>query len=163
MSRAFVKEDGPDNEPLPDLPISPHPNYVTPRGLAALRSGAGLVTLFTRAEHAAHLNLTQPELMVRSAENLPDLKPLRETASVVALGPGLGQSEWAEAVFRECLGYPPPMVVDADGLRLLARFPSRRKNWILTPHPGEAADLLGITSKDVQKNRFQAVRAIQKK
>lgn len=37
MSRAFVKEDGPDNEPLPDLPISPHPNYVTPRGLQALR------------------------------------------------------------------------------------------------------------------------------
>lgn len=37
MSRAFVKEDGPDNEPLPDLPISPHPNYVTPRGLQALK------------------------------------------------------------------------------------------------------------------------------
>lgn len=37
MSRAFVKEDGPDTEPLPDLPVSPHPNYVTPRGLAALR------------------------------------------------------------------------------------------------------------------------------
>ena len=37
MSRAFVKEDGPDNAPLPDLPISPHPNYVTPRGLQALR------------------------------------------------------------------------------------------------------------------------------
>jgi transcription elongation GreA/GreB family factor len=36
MSRAFVKEDGPDNTPLPDLPISPHPNYVTPRGLSAL-------------------------------------------------------------------------------------------------------------------------------
>ncbi len=38
MSRAFVKEDGPDNEPLPDLPLSPHPNYVTPRGLQALRN-----------------------------------------------------------------------------------------------------------------------------
>ena len=46
MSRAFVKEDGPDNEPLPDLPISPHPNYVTPRGLAAL--GARLAA--TQAE-----------------------------------------------------------------------------------------------------------------
>lgn len=37
MSRAFVKEDGPDNEPLPDLPVSPYPNYVTPAGLRALR------------------------------------------------------------------------------------------------------------------------------
>ncbi len=37
MSRAFVKEDRPDTEPLPDLPVSPHPNWVTPRGLAALR------------------------------------------------------------------------------------------------------------------------------
>lgn len=37
MSRAFVKEDGPDTEPLPDLPLSPHPNFVTPRGLLALR------------------------------------------------------------------------------------------------------------------------------
>jgi transcription elongation GreA/GreB family factor len=38
MSRAFVKEDGPDNTPLPDLPLSPHPNLVTPRGLATLRA-----------------------------------------------------------------------------------------------------------------------------
>ena len=43
MSRAFVKEDGPDNEPLPDLPISPHPNFVTPRGLAALETRLGSV------------------------------------------------------------------------------------------------------------------------
>jgi transcription elongation GreA/GreB family factor len=38
MSRAFVKEDGPDTEPLPDLPLSPHPNFVTPRGLRALQA-----------------------------------------------------------------------------------------------------------------------------
>lgn len=79
MSRAFVKEDGPDNEPLPDLPISPHPNYVTPRGLAALRdrlaaTQADLARLKARAERldklpekAAERDIRYLEARLRSA------------------------------------------------------------------------------------------------
>ena len=73
MSRAFVKEDGPDNEPLPDLPISPHPNYVTPRGLAALRSRltetqAQLATLKTRTERLDRLPEKAAERDIRYLE-----------------------------------------------------------------------------------------------
>ncbi|MCV2869533.1 GreA/GreB family elongation factor [Defluviimonas sp. WL0002] len=79
MSRAFVKEDGPDNEPLPDLPISPHPNYVSPRGLAALRDRltalqAELARLRARAdrldrlpERAAERDIRYVEARLRSA------------------------------------------------------------------------------------------------
>ena len=79
MSRAFVKEDGPDNTPLPDLPISPHPNYVTPRGLAALRdrlaeAQAELARLKARAdrldtlpERAAERDIRYLEARLRSA------------------------------------------------------------------------------------------------
>ncbi|MBC7141325.1 MAG: GreA/GreB family elongation factor [Rhodobacteraceae bacterium] len=73
MSRAFVKEDGPDNEPLPDLPISPHPNYVTPRGLAALRdrlaaTQAELARLKARAERLDRLPEKAAERDIRYLE-----------------------------------------------------------------------------------------------
>ncbi len=79
MSRAFVKEDGPDTAPLPDLPLSPHPNYVTPRGLAALRTRLGaaqhdLATLKSRAdrldrnpEKAAERDIRYLDARLRSA------------------------------------------------------------------------------------------------
>jgi NAD(P)H-hydrate epimerase len=53
------------------------------------------------------------------------------------------------------------MAVDADALNLLAIEPVQRDNWILTPHPGEAARLLNKTSKDIQADRFAAVKALQ--
>ena len=73
MSRAFVKEDGPDNEPLPDLPISPHPNYVTPRGLAALgarlaATQAELLRLKTRRERLDRLPEKAAERDIRYLE-----------------------------------------------------------------------------------------------
>ena len=73
MSRAFVKEDGPDNTPLPDLPISPHPNYVTPRGLLALRqrlaeTQAELVCLKARAERLDTLPERAAERDIRYLE-----------------------------------------------------------------------------------------------
>ena len=73
MSRAFVKEDGPDTTPLPDLPISPHPNYVTPRGLAALRARlaetmARLAALKARAERLDRLPERAAERDIRYLE-----------------------------------------------------------------------------------------------
>lgn len=93
MSRAFVKEDGPDNEPLPDLPISPHPNYVTPRGLQALRDRqaeivAELARLKARAdrldklpEKAAERDLRYLEARLRTAILVdPAAQPAEEVA-----------------------------------------------------------------------------------
>lgn len=73
MSRAFVKEDGPDNQPLPDLPISPHPNYVTARGLSALRLRLAeaqdrLAALKARAERLDRLPERAAERDIRYLE-----------------------------------------------------------------------------------------------
>lgn len=73
MSRTFVREDGPDNQPLPDLPISPHPNYVTPRGLAALQSRLAetqqrLSTLKTRTDRLDRLPERAAERDIRYLE-----------------------------------------------------------------------------------------------
>lgn len=93
MSRAFVKEDGPDTTPLPDLPASPHPNYVTPRGLAALqtrlaeaqtelaRLKARAERLDTLPERAAERDIRYLEARLRSAILIdPERQPRDEVA-----------------------------------------------------------------------------------
>jgi NAD(P)H-hydrate epimerase len=82
-------------------------------------------------------------------------------ADAIVLGPGLGKSEWAEKIYLAATGSGLPMVVDADGLNWLVQRPLRRDNRILTPHPGEAARLLGISTGEVQADRFAALDALQ--
>ncbi len=127
---------------------------------AALRVGAGLVSVATHPSHAAVLNLTRPELMVHAVQQAEQLTPLLKRATVVAVGPGLGQDEWAQAFLQAALSARLPLVIDADGLNLLAQSTCHRADWILTPHPGEAGRLLGISTAAVQADRFGAVRAL---
>lgn len=126
-------------------------------GEACLRAGAGLVSIATRAEHAALITQARPELMCHGIEQLPELDPLLGRASVIGIGPGLGQSDWGRAVWEKVKGSALPMVVDADALNLLAQKPRHRRDWVLTPHPGEAARLLGRSSTEVQADRAAAV------
>lgn len=126
---------------------------------AALRTGAGLVTVATRQAHAAQLVAAQPEVMFHAVEAVSELTPLLEKATVVAVGPGLGQSPWAQALWDAVRNFP-RLVVDADALNLLARRPCRNANWILTPHPGEAARLLGSSSHAIQQDRAAALAAL---
>ena len=130
-------------------------------GSAAARAGAGLVTVATRPEHARTIPLFRPELMTAAATAARDLDALLDRVSVVAIGPGLGQSDWAISLLAKVLQTRLPLVVDADALNLLALEPLRRENWVLTPHPGEAARLLGITSTEVQTDRFAAVVSLR--
>ena len=127
---------------------------------AAARCGAGLVSVATRPEHAAGLNAGCPELMVHGVSSPVDLKPLLARATVVVVGPGLGQTPWAHRLFEAVLDSDQPLVVDADALNLLAKAPLRRDNWILTPHPGEAARPRRQSTVQVQEDRFAAVRAL---
>lgn len=127
---------------------------------AAARVGAGLVSVATRAAHAAVLNLTRPELMCHGVEQAQDLDPLIDRANAVAVGPGLGRSSWARALLDRATAGEKPLVVDADALNLLAGTPSRRELWVLTPHPGEAARLLGCDTAEVERDRFAAVAAL---
>ncbi len=124
-------------------------------GEAALRSGAGLVTVATHAEHSAFLNVARPELMVAAVDSAADLGDLLERATVLALGPGIGQAGWGETLVQASLAAGLPTVVDADGLNLLARTPIERDDWVLTPHPAEAARLLGCRTADIQADRVE--------
>ncbi|HEX7380705.1 MAG TPA: NAD(P)H-hydrate dehydratase [Nevskiaceae bacterium] len=123
---------------------------------AALRCGAGLVTVATRADHAVALAAAQPEAMFRGVADAAALAPLLARADVVAIGPGLGQSGWSRALWRAVRDFD-RLVVDADALNLLAEEPHRAANWILTPHPGETGRLLGLTTAQVQHDRRAAL------
>jgi len=129
-------------------------------GEAALRAGAGLVTVAAHPRSLAALT-ARPELMSVALGTAIDLEHALERATVVALGPGLGQSPWSMEVFRVALAAGKPLVVDADALNLLAAVPQRRDDWVLTPHPGEAARLLGSTAAAVQEARRVAVLDLQ--
>jgi NAD(P)H-hydrate epimerase len=130
-------------------------------GDAALRSGAGLVSVATHVENIAALNAGRPELMAHAVYGPPSLQPLIDRADVLALGPGLGQGAWGHGLWLTALDAALPMVLDADGLNLLARE-SRRftQPVVLTPHPGEAARLLGCDIATIEADRFAAARAL---
>ena len=130
---------------------------------AALRTGTGLVSLATRYAHASVISSVRPEIMSYPAERESEIEFLLEKASVIAIGPGLGQSEWAATLFATAVNSHKPLVVDADGLNLLAIEPLQHDNWILTPHPGEAARLLGLSVEEIQADRFSAVKQLAEK
>lgn len=163
---------------------------------AAARVGSGLTSVVTRNEHVTSLLMRRPEIMVRSfeEENVTAvenfLTPLIEKASVIVIGPGLGQSNWSRHLFDTALRLihskkansnepPKKLIVDADGINLLAEKKSQANestecftaynHWVLTPHPGEAARLLtalnsddSLSSKEAQANTNQAKTATTK-
>jgi NAD(P)H-hydrate epimerase len=132
-------------------------------GEAALRTGAGLVSIATRPEHAALIASQRPELMCHGVTRPEELRPLLARADAVAVGPGLGQGPWGQRMLRRVLQCNLPLVVDADGLNLLAGEPERRDGWVLTPHPGEAGRLLGCSAREIQSDRFGAVSRLRRR
>lgn len=151
---------------------------------AALRGGAGLVSVISRSAHRPAALARCPELMWHGTEDLANSNPnlsltgaeedskiseLLKRATVIVVGPGLGRGRWAanlfNQVFSESRASNIPLVIDADALRLLSdRMESqqaRHGNWILTPHPGEAAAMLGVAVPDIQHDRFAAVVKLQ--
>lgn len=134
---------------------------------AALKVGAGLVSCATRPEHIAALIARCPEVMAHAVISGQEVEPLLERPSVIVVGPGLGQGPWGEQLLQKVIATDLPLVVDADALNILAagrvvKTPYR-DNWILTPHPGEAARLLACDTADIQKDRFAAVTELQKR
>jgi NAD(P)H-hydrate epimerase len=133
-------------------------------GEAALRIGAGLVSIATRPEHALMINASRPELMCHGVTSAAELEPLLARATVIIVGPGMGRGPWAQKLLYAVLKTDKEvLVVDADGLNLLADKPTRRAHWILTPHPGEAARLLKTTTDVVQTDRLAAALQLQAK
>jgi NAD(P)H-hydrate epimerase len=130
---------------------------------SAARVGAGLVSVATRASHVVAINAGRPELMCSGVASEQEIRPMIDRASVIGIGPGLGQSEWSRKMFAAAMASKLPLVVDADGLNLLAQAPAQRDNWVLTPHPGEAARLIGHRVADIQNDRFAAARELQQR
>ena len=132
-------------------------------GTAALRSGAGRVTIATHPEHAGSIAAARPELMAVGVHDGYDVAALIERSDVIAFGPGLGQTDWAGKMYESILASGKPSVWDADALNWLAGQPAKAPNRVLTPHPGEAARLLGISSADIQIDRDGALAALFEK
>jgi len=130
-------------------------------GEGALRAGAGRVSIATCKEHAVAIVRDRPELMVHGVDNASELRALLAASTVVAAGPGLGRERWARELLAELQADTRPAVWDADALNLLAERPTPSANRIITPHPGEAATLLGASNAEVQADRPGALRRLQ--
>ncbi len=133
----------------------------------ALRSGVGLAGAATRPEHVAALLSRSPEVMAIGVTSGQELEVHLDTPDAIGVGTGLGKSSWGEQLLQKVVATDKPLVLDADALNILSEGrvvnPINRGNWVLTPHPGEAARLLGITVNEVEADRFAAVSALQKR
>jgi ADP-dependent NAD(P)H-hydrate dehydratase / NAD(P)H-hydrate epimerase len=132
-------------------------------GRAALRLGAGRV--YVGLLETLPVDFSFPELMLRHADDA-----LGQDLDAVVAGPGLGTSTHAETLVGAVLASDLPCALDADALNLLADSPDllaacqrRRADTLLTPHPGEAARLLGLTSAEVQADRIAAATALSRR
>jgi NAD(P)H-hydrate epimerase len=141
------------------------PGAVRLAGEAALRVGAGLVTVASRPEHLEAVIGARPELMFHALPGAAEVPAVLGEADVIVIGPGLGRSDWARAVLVSALAARQPLqqlVVDADALNLIAEGIGMQRcaDWVLTPHPGEAARLLATTTQEIQQDRSAALAAL---
>ena len=123
---------------------------------AALRSGAGLVSLATRSEHVTAALMRHPELMVTGLDDTAALPALCDGKSVIVIGPGLGQDEWAQQCLRHAVAARLPLVCDADALNVIAESAVKippEIPWIATPHPGEASRLANVLTAEIESDR----------
>lgn len=131
-------------------------------GEAALKTGAGLVTVATHPSNVSCVTRHYPELMSAAVDSVADLHYLADKADVIALGPGLGQTSWAQMVMDEVMAWKHPKVLDADALNLYSQgdYPALDSDMIMTPHPAEAGRLLSLPTARIQEDRFAAAMAL---
>ena len=127
---------------------------------AALRSGAGLVSVACHPDSVLSVSSGRPELMVHAVNCSADLEPLLQRASSIVLGPGLGQDSWAKTLYKVTMKMHTPKVLDADALNLLAKAPQACPRTVITPHPTEAARLLDTDTATIQANRPHAAEQL---
>ncbi|MFK7912478.1 MAG: NAD(P)H-hydrate dehydratase [Pseudomonadales bacterium] len=129
---------------------------------AALRAGAGLVSVITRGPAIPALLARCPEVMAVDTARWPAVLALLQRATVVVCGPGLGQGPWGRTLFAQVLDHSGPRVFDADALNLLATCtPTPQLGAaVLTPHSGEAARLLDGTSAAIERDRLASAQQL---
>ena len=137
---------------------------------AAIKIGAGLVSLATRSEHLQAALSFAPEVMTKPVDSGQSLENYLDLPTVICLGPGLGKDYWSEQMIYKSLENThknkTPILIDADGLNLLPEFSKKLplpKKIVLTPHLGEAARLLNTSVEKVKKNKISAAKRISNK
>ena len=138
---------------------------------SGLKTGAGLVKLLTRKSHISASLARNPEVMVYGADNAQDLEANLDWPDAVIAGPGMFKNYWSEQILYKLLVHVAdkniPTLLDAGALRLLSHKAFSKiklhSEMVLTPHPGEAAEMLNISVNEIQKNRINSVKALQKK
>jgi NAD(P)H-hydrate epimerase len=131
---------------------------------STLRCGAGMVTLATRPEHVSAALTRFPEVMSAGIHSANQLIGLIEPANVLVVGPGLGQHSWGRSLLSAVANADRSQVWDADALnQLAAGFVSLPKGCVITPHPGEAARLLGVSTQEIQADRPASAMALARK
>jgi len=138
---------------------------------SGLKTGTGLVRLLTRKSHVSASLTRNPEVMVSGADNAQDIEANLEWPDAVVAGPGMFLNYWSEQILYKLLftiaDKGTPTLLDAGALRLLCLKAFSKINlhsdMVLTPHPGEAAEMLKVTTNEIQINRIQSAKALQKK
>ena len=137
------------------------PGAVRLAGEACLRVGAGLVTVAVAPENVPAISAGRPELICLQLTDAEALREPAEKADVIAIGPGLGRTPWSRAALDVVLRSGKQLVVDADALNIVAESAGpARDDWVLTPHPGEAARLLGTETSEIQRDRLAALERL---
>lgn len=131
--------------------------------LAASRVGAGKVTVLTRNAHIPALLNRAPNIMY--VDENSDFNEIIKNKTVIAIGPGLGKSDWARKLFFESMACDLPKIIDADALNLISETKQKfnLRNAILTPHLGEAARLLNIATDEIKNNREKIIQKLHEK
>ena len=143
---------------------------------AAVRTGAGLTAALTHPSSLLPLQVGSPEVMSQAItfdelkEQGNELIKRTRWADVLAFGPGFGEDEWAHQAYQLLSQQYKPKVVDADGLNILAMLNQRNdvvvlrdEQRVMTPHPGEAACLLNVSTKEIEQDRFAAARQLHER
>lgn len=146
------------------------PGAVILAAKAALRTGAGLVSIITVEKNLQAISSAVPEAMVQTCTSAPEngtdganlfTEAFVKDVTHVAIGMGLGQDDWSLNMLQHCVSLNKPMLIDADALNIIANneitIPS---SLVITPHPGEAGRLLSVDTTEVQKDRFEAVKRL---
>jgi NAD(P)H-hydrate epimerase len=131
-------------------------------GEAALRTGAGMVSVITRVAHRSGLLAGCPELMVHALSS-KNSEFVLSRATVLIIGPGMGRAVWGKNWWAALKKTALLRVIDADALNALAESPFKDASWILTPHYREAARLLDCSIEDIENNREKAITQLVKK
>jgi hydroxyethylthiazole kinase-like uncharacterized protein yjeF len=132
-------------------------------GVAALRAGAGLVTVAGSASVIDAVAAYAPELMTEEADSAERVSTLAEKRSLVAIGPGIGTADPTSQMVRKLFAeLDKPMIVDADGLNCLAGTDWNGSGHlrVLTPHPGEMSRLTNRPIPEIQADRIASARAL---